>query len=136
MKITLKGEKFLYWDSFDDDKNLDRIIVFSTQKNLDNLSLSDVWIQDGTFKAAPRIFKQLYTIHAQVDGVVCPLVYAFLQRKDQETYKRLFQSLEKAPFPFNPQFILMDYEIAAIKATQDIFPPARISGCLFHFGDP
>ena len=34
---------------------------------------------------------------------------------------------------FTPNHIIIDYESAAIKALEEVFPTAAISGCLFHF---
>ena len=35
---------------------------------------------------------------------------------------------------FRPEFILIDFEYAAIKAFIFCFPNAKILGCWFHFG--
>jgi len=39
-----------------------RIIIFYTSDSLDLMSESDHWFSDSTFKSAPPIFNQIYTI--------------------------------------------------------------------------
>ena len=58
-------ELFLLYDS---GAVNDRILVFGTERNLDFLQLSDGWYADGTFKVAPPLFRQLYTIHGERFG--------------------------------------------------------------------
>lgn len=49
---TLKHKHLFYWDdSGQKDKN--RIIVFTTQNNLDILNENLDWFGDGTFKISP-----------------------------------------------------------------------------------
>ncbi|CAF1111998.1 unnamed protein product [Brachionus calyciflorus] len=68
--ITLKNENFIFFDSFDPSKkNNDRIIIFATEKNLQLLSKFRHWLCDGTFDAAPKLFKQLFTIHVIINEV-------------------------------------------------------------------
>ena len=59
--------RFLLHDDGDEneaDDLSDRIIVFGSSTMLDQLARSDTWLMDGTFKMAPSLFYQLYTIHA------------------------------------------------------------------------
>ena len=41
---------------------------------------------DGNFKAAPKLWTELYTIHEQKSGYTVPCVYALLPNKRKETY--------------------------------------------------
>ena len=59
---TNKGEPFLLYDSGSVAEN-SRIIIFGTQCNVETLNTSSVWLADGTFKVAPKLFYQLYVIH-------------------------------------------------------------------------
>jgi hypothetical protein len=54
-----------------------RILIFSTETNLRALTTTGHWFADGTFKTAPELFYQIYTIHALVDNIL-PFVYALL----------------------------------------------------------
>ncbi len=74
------GEQFLLFDS---GPGHDRILIFSTGDNLHLLSQSAQWLADGTFKTAPGIFAQVYSIHAVRCGRVVPLVYSLLPNKTQ-----------------------------------------------------
>ena len=85
---------------------------------------------DGTFKTVPTLFRQLYTIHAMVgtgeNAKILPLVYALMTSKTEECYTRLFESLNdfaaENELDLNPQFILTDFEQAAINASKREYP--------------
>ena len=74
LKVTHSGERLLHFDSGPNDTK--RITVFTTLPVLDLLSGSDDWFCDGTFSTAPSAFFQIYTIHASVEGILIPIVYA------------------------------------------------------------
>ena len=52
---TNKGEPFLLYDSGSIAENT-RIIIFGTKRNIETLSTSSIWLADGTFKVAPKLF--------------------------------------------------------------------------------
>ena len=52
-KRSAKGEQFLLYDS---GPETERILIFGTQRNLEMLEQSRVWLSDGTFKTAPTLF--------------------------------------------------------------------------------
>ena len=62
---TIQGEDMLLADS--GDNHPERIIIFSTKKNLEILCNSDCIYLDGTFKSCPDLFYQLITLHAFVE---------------------------------------------------------------------
>uniref|UniRef100_A0A915K4S7 Uncharacterized protein n=1 Tax=Romanomermis culicivorax TaxID=13658 RepID=A0A915K4S7_ROMCU len=57
---TLAGASFLLYDSGPEPYHM---LIFSTAANMQLLSESQHWYGDGTFKTAPLLFEQLYTIH-------------------------------------------------------------------------
>ena len=57
---TSKDELFLLHDS---GPEIQRILIFATQKNLDMFQFSRVWLADGTFRTASLLFTQVYVIH-------------------------------------------------------------------------
>jgi hypothetical protein len=134
---TLDGTDFLIKDSVIDQ---DRVLLFTTITNVRHLEQSSFWIMDGTFKTVPTIFRQLYTIHGRVGGNensrIIPLVYALMSRKSERCYRRLFQDLIDFSGEHNihlqPQFILTDFEQAAINAACAEFQGVQNKGCLFH----
>ena len=125
------GTEFLMYDS---GPTNDRILIFSTQKNLQYLAESTSIFSDGTFSAAPgKLFSQLYSIHACIlSGAVIPLVYALLPNKTMATYNRLFGALKNLQPQFTPIMWMTDFELAAINAIRQNFPGVVITGCFFH----
>ena len=79
---TAKGDKFLLYDSKDDD----RVLIFGTKKNLELLSNSTTWMMDGTFQTVPALFYQLYTIHGEIRDAYFPLVFGLLPKKSEAIY--------------------------------------------------
>ena len=62
--------------------------------------------------------------------VLC--VYGFLPNKTESTYKRFLDVL-LSPLPnAAPDKVLIDFELAAMKAFEKALPNASISGCFFH----
>ena len=51
------------WKFFDSGPGPDRVLILTTDANLDFLCESVRWCGDGIFKAAPKLWTQLYTIH-------------------------------------------------------------------------
>lgn len=126
----INDENFLLYDSGVGD---DRILVFSTQKNLQFMAANPHWYCDGTFKASPSLFEQLYTIHVVDEQFSVPVVLALLPNRTQITYERLFDALKNLQPGLAPVSIMTDYERAAINVMRTAFPTARQSGCFFHF---
>jgi len=52
---------------------------------------------DGTFKTVPKLFQQLYTIHAIVgtgeNAKILPLMFAIMTSKTEECYTRFFENV-------------------------------------------
>ena len=61
---------------------------------------------------------------------VFPLVFALLENKTQETYTRLFTTLNRIK-PLSPELWITDFEKAAINSIEFIFP-GTTRGCFFH----
>lgn len=136
--LTLNGDPFLV-------KNLmvgtDRILLFTTQMNIQRLSQAQFWLMDGTFRTVPTIFCQIHTIHAPVGSTnsrILPLIYALITSKTEQIYKCLFEEIVDFAAEHNiilqPSTILTDFEQASIYASRYVFPNARNKGCFFHLG--
>ncbi|XP_041372706.1 uncharacterized protein LOC121385978 [Gigantopelta aegis] len=114
----------------------DLILIFTTDKNLE-LCDADVVLSDGTFSSAPKLFNQLYTIHAESQGHMFPLVYSLIPNRTEDTYVRTFQYLQEAchdlGFHLNPRTFQMDFERSAHNAVQTVFPTTQLRGCFFHY---
>jgi len=127
-QVTSVGEQFCQFDSGVGDDN--RIFIFATNQGLEWLTNSDHWFCDGTFKVCPKIFYQVYTIHAYTNGRVIPCVFSLLPNKTAETYRRLFAGVAVLANP--PQDILCDYEKAAMNIINELFPKIQVKGCFYH----
>lgn len=117
---------------FYDGKN--RILLFATARNKEELSRTRHLYCDGTFKSAPKPFLQVYSIHGDIDGIVKPLAYAMLLNKEQSTYTILFNLLKSAiPGGMFLDYFSSDFEEAAVRAVLSVFPKITIIGCYFHY---
>lgn len=126
----INGKPFLLYDNASDG---DRILIFTTQENLFFLTRNPHWYCDGTFKAAPALFSQVYTIHAIEGNVTVPTVFALLSNRTQIIYEKLFSALKHLKPELSPKTIMTDFERASLKAISSVFPEARQTGCFFHF---
>jgi hypothetical protein len=97
----------------------------------------EIWM-DGTFKSAPNLFHQLYTMHAKCHGEFIPVLLAFLPSKDEATYRRLLTLISQSALAANLIFaqagtvIHYDYEMAVIRVVQTELH-LNPTGCLFHY---
>ena len=80
---TLAGKTFLIYDS--DLHDSERILIFSTLRNIELLSWSNTIFSDGTYKTVPNQFVQLFTIHGLVRNFVFPLVFCLTVRQTEDT---------------------------------------------------
>jgi hypothetical protein len=60
-QLNANSEKFLLADG--DSADFDRILMFSSHRQLQILFDSEIIFCDGTFASAPPQFQQIYTIH-------------------------------------------------------------------------
>ncbi|XP_077297552.1 aminopeptidase N-like [Arctopsyche grandis] len=134
---TTTPEQFLFWDSGSGSE--ERILMFTTRKNLEFLKSCQSILMDGTFKTAPPLFTQLYSIHGtrlegtdQKPGKAVPLIFCLLPDKSGTTYNRLFSQLKMYIQDWEPNRVMMDFERAAINAVQNQWPNAQVTGCFFH----
>lgn len=140
-------DSYVEEDDADEEK---RIILFSTKRNLEILFKCALWFVDGTFKTAPHIFLQIFTILGLVvrsgpdaedpdTAVALPLVYALLPDKAQEHYVTVLEKVKDIAARFRiratlPTKIMSDFEMAIINAVRLVFPAAIIRLCFFHLG--
>lgn len=93
---------------------------------------------DGTLRTAPRLFYQSYSIHVWDEFSMKLTVYAALPNKNFETHDSLLTQLavyvQHNGVSLAPTSILIDFEIAAYRASSKKFPLASMKGCQFHFG--
>ena len=127
---TRRGEAFVLYDGFT-DRNV-RIIIFSTQRNVEILTCYPNWICDGTFYVCPKIFAQSYSIHS-VDNKCVPLMYIL----KGDTYSHMLEVIkyfaeEKLGITIQHGSVLIDFEKAAMNAFKDVLPDWIVRNCFFH----
>ena len=127
---TNNGDPFLMFDSGASD---DRILIFSTARNLQVLSTCRHLYADGTFKTVPSIFEQLYTVHGVKNGLTIPLIYALLPNKREQTYIEVWKEIKVLAPNLAIDSILIDFEPGMINAIKKEFPQSANYGCFFHF---
>jgi hypothetical protein len=127
---TKTGEDFLLFDS---GSSVDRILIFSTRKNLQLLAQCRHWYCNGTFEVVPPLFEQLYTIHGVKHNNVIPSVFILMPNRRESTYERVFEAIKNLEPSLNPSSIMTDFERAAINAFTSSFPSSNQRVCFFHF---
>lgn len=145
--VTKSNEPFLLYDSLNDEEDeltCGRIIIFATEMNLKNLIKSRRWYVDGTFKTAPAIFYQLFTIlgccsyllGGKPASIILPLIYALLESQEEAAYRKVFEVTLSAAQSFEipyeiPFYVMCDFEIAIINAILSTIGDV-IRACFFH----
>ena len=113
----------------------DNVVMLGSEDSFSLLEqYSDHIFCDGTFKYAPKMYHQMYTIHIIKENVYVPIVYFLLRNKKTSTYKTMFTMLhEKCP-QAAISLAHFDFEIAARNAFAMVYPSAEVRGCRFHLG--
>jgi hypothetical protein len=94
------------------------------------LSGENIWQCDGTFKVAPKLFTQLFTVGTVKNGYFLPLAYFLLPDKKKESYAKAFRYLLKHTRP--PKVIACDFEQGIMVTACEIFNRLLIFACWFH----
>ena len=88
------------------------MLVFGAPNALEHLAKSDIWMMDGTFDTAPRIFTQLYVIRTPLDTGSVSCVYALLSDKSGDTYQELLRVIlercDELGFQPDPTTVITD----------------------------
>ena len=84
---TTSGERFLLMDYFV-KRAKKRVLIFSSDQQLDVLFNSDVIFVDGTFSTAPEHFEQVFLIHVQQFNQGRRIVYYLITINFSSTSKR------------------------------------------------
>ncbi|CAF1039753.1 unnamed protein product [Brachionus calyciflorus] len=127
--IDSDSDQFLFYDSGVDDKL--RFFIFTTTENLKFVENGHLFA-DGTFDITPRLFLQVYTIHAIINGKCIPLIYCLLPGKSEVLYSRVLDVI-KSKLKNPPKSLMLDFEKAFINAAEKSFSGLSIHGCFFHF---
>ncbi|KAF7703953.1 hypothetical protein CDIK_0031 [Cucumispora dikerogammari] len=60
------------------------------------------------------------------------LVFVFIKKKNASSYKKIFLFLSEKNIKQPPEAFVLDFEHAIYSAIKEIYPEARIFGCLFY----
>ncbi|KAG0436613.1 hypothetical protein DMUE_4133, partial [Dictyocoela muelleri] len=131
LKITISGHNFLQYDG--GVNNASRFLLFINSEKISHLKNSEIWLADGTFKMAPAGFYQIYIIYAKIFDKYFPLIFAILPNKTEDIYSKLFKRIADLIDKRGPQYIIMDFEVAPMKAFNIVFKNTKIFNCFFHF---
>ena len=121
---------------FDSGPGEGRILLFGAASNLVALRNAEVWGSDGTFKVCPRLWIQVYTIHAVSEGYCIPCIYALLPGKSQGAYETMWGQVRElvGEDADKRRVLTVDFERASINAFEATFPDSVAAGCYFHLG--
>ena len=77
-----RGESILLHDS---GIGPDRILALGVSRHVRMLERSSIILGDGTFQVAPSLWKQQYTLHANVEGFCFPVIFFLLPGKKKNS---------------------------------------------------
>ena len=129
-RVLSDGKIFLQSDSGIDDEK--RVLVFASDKGLNDLQSSLYLGMDGTFKVSPNEWYQVLIIHAYISGKVFPRAFILLPDKTENTYDKAFMMLKELMQNLNPKEVMIDFEKALGNSIQKHFPSCETVGCFFH----
>ena len=102
--LSSSGESLMLWDSGYSTQTR-RSFLWGTSTNAME-DAAHCRVIDGTFKSAPHLFTQLFTVHGLFPvGWYLPLFYGLLPRKTLTLYRNLLQEIDSYG-DYQPQFIL------------------------------
>jgi hypothetical protein len=135
--IPSQFKDFVLGDHYDETSDI-RIIIFADVNILKHIKHIKMYLSDGTFDCCPTPFLQMYSIHGDLGSDeeytrIVPLLYSLVNKKNEDTYKTLFQLIKNLIPEWEPMQYLTDFEQAAMNAIKTIFPSVKVKGCYFHF---
>ena len=110
-----------------------RIVALSSELCIAVLNqLHSTAFIDGTFKTAPKYFKQIWILRGHVGDHTCvPLVYFLIEHKLSSSYKEALKiAITHCP-EFGSATFMVDFEKSEHIAIRTHLPNSVIKGCLF-----
>ena len=138
--INGTSQQFVLYEGQNDSEN--PMIIFATSEFLKILSYNNGGpskvFSDGTFKACPSLFNQLYTIHSYYREHLFPCVFILCTDRTQATYKKLLDIVDEKILSLTgqrwvPSSYQTDFELPMIRALEAKWPQLDMKGCFFHF---
>jgi hypothetical protein len=114
------------------------IVMFSCKTNLQFLSSIDELRVDGTFKSAPKLHRQLFTVHGLSDGHYMPLAFFLLANKHKMSYEGVFRYTVSEAAKLGVNVFLTTvyayFETGIHNAVSTVRPGCEVKACRFHLG--
>ena len=126
--MTIRNENFLFLND-----RTNHIVGFSCTTNLNALGNVDTILIDGTFKSCPKLFLQLFGIHALINNVYVPLVFFLLPDKKTSSYYHALLSIQNYVVSVGLT-VFVDFEKSIHAAVERVWSSATIKCCRFHLG--
>ena len=114
-----------------------RVVIFSTDDNLQSLAAANRWYADGNFKLVPTIFKQVYIIRVKLGATYITVLYCYLQHKSHIAYREMWSIIhrecQQCNLVVSVEHLMVDFEIAVINSFHFVFGNRiLLQGCFFH----
>uniref|UniRef100_A0A915EME7 MULE transposase domain-containing protein n=1 Tax=Ditylenchus dipsaci TaxID=166011 RepID=A0A915EME7_9BILA len=93
VQLTYDGHQFLRYDSRRSEPDLPWIVVWMSEYGHNLLRRTRLVGFDAQYTKAPRGFYQMFTVHAFIDDRFLVVGFAWMVKKDEETYDRVFREL-------------------------------------------
>lgn len=116
----------------DEGAGRQRFLLFSSVSLLERLRESERVASDGTFRVVPRLFRQLWTLCAEVDGRMVPVIWVLMGGQGRREYDLVLQAIRDLVPGWTPRVWLSDFERAAMNSVEATWPGCRAVGCTFH----
>ncbi|XP_072382751.1 uncharacterized protein [Diabrotica undecimpunctata] len=134
LQFTNNGIQF-YQEKFTSEDNA-KAIVFANLDTIQMLSESDLMYIDASFRIETDepFSYQLVTVLVWVEHSYYPIMYAIVNYKTQEIYKKIFEYLHDLLAPkLRPDEIVTEYEANLYYALGEIYVDSSIGGSVFYF---
>ncbi|CAG9865450.1 unnamed protein product [Phyllotreta striolata] len=133
-QFTLEGTQF-YQERFSTEDNA-KAIVFANLDIIEEMSDSDLMYIDASFRIETNepFSYQLVTVLVWIDESYYPIMYALVNYKTQEIYKKIFEFLHDTLAPhLRPDEIVTEYESNLYYALGEIYVDSSIGGSVFYY---
>ena len=118
---TYDGERFALFQI----PGVNKVVTFTTDSMLQRLCSSPVVIIYVTFRLAPTLFTQLYTLHGEFRGEIFSMMFLLLPDKTKENYEAVLNLIIQAArwinYTFEPETFLLDFELGMMNQRM-LFP--------------
>lgn len=109
-------------------------MIFSSDTQLALLSAAKLVQMDATFRVAPVLYYQLFTLFVLHAGHAFPVLFALMTRKTTDLYIAVMTKVRELVPAMQLEQVLSDYEDASVAAVRFVFGhDVSISGCWFHY---